>query len=828
MKLLFTLFLACTVVIIPPAVSAFQAEGTVVTTDREPLIGVSLITNIGGVGTVTDQSGHFVLDYESDLEWVTFSSVGYQSRQFHIGDMPDTVVLERRYYRGTDILVTGDRARRGIDPVAFSNYSEDDVQRDYSVGEFPLLLETTPNLYTYTDGGAALGYSYVRIRGFDDKRIATYINGVPLNDPEDQATYFVDLPDFAANITDIQVQRGVGNSLYGGASFGGAMNIVTSAFAQERQVTVTSGFGRYTHEGDAFSDIYKQSVEYASGLVDGRWLFSGRFSKQKTGGYRRNSWYEGWSYYLSLARLDPNMTTELYIYGGPIRMHLSYWGIDRETLESDRLANPLGYDNETDNFNQPHYHLHNVYKFNDRTTLSNTLYYIRGKGYYEQLKNLGSYRDFVEYNLDTALVSVDEARLVRQQWVEKNQYGWNPRLDIEHDRGRHSIGGSFYYFESDHWGQVVWVEGVTDQDYDPRQRYYQYFGEKYEANLFAQEYFRFTDRLSSQATAFLRYQRYDFDQVRMGAFRGYQYDTDWLFFSPRLGLNFQASDHLLLFASVGVSSRTPTDATIYDANDPFVVPSLEILNVNGDSTRWEFGDPTANAERVYNIEIGGGYRTPDYAVDLNFFWMEFRDEILPYGAVDDDGLRRSVNADRSVHAGVELAASVKPLPDFTVDGNFSYNYNRVRDFVTEVDLYDENFDYAGTVEIDYADKIVSGFPEYTGNLIFDYRYRGFRGTWQHQFFGKQYLELLNIEELAIDPYYVSAVSLSYSFEDLFHLGTVTLTGRISNLFDKKYAASGYGGNYAYLDGGSVMPDGWAEYYPAAERWFFGELKLELF
>ena len=87
--------------------------------------------------------------------------------------------------------------------------------------EFPLLSSTTPNLYTYTDGGAALGYSYTLIRGFDDKRIVTYINGVPLNDPEDQATYFVDLPDFAANVTDIQIQRGVGNSLYGDASFGG-------------------------------------------------------------------------------------------------------------------------------------------------------------------------------------------------------------------------------------------------------------------------------------------------------------------------------------------------------------------------------------------------------------------------------------------------------------------------------------------------------------------------------------------------------------------------------------------------------------------------------
>ena len=157
--------------------------------------------------------------------------------------LPREVVLEPRYYEESDIVVTGDRARSGITPIAFDNFSGADIKRDYTVGEFPLLLENTTNLYAFSDAGTPLGYSYMRIRGFDDKRIATYINGVPLNDPEDQATYFTDLPDFAANITDIQVQRGVGNSLYGDASFGGSINIVTNNLSQDRKVTFTSGYG---------------------------------------------------------------------------------------------------------------------------------------------------------------------------------------------------------------------------------------------------------------------------------------------------------------------------------------------------------------------------------------------------------------------------------------------------------------------------------------------------------------------------------------------------------------------------------------------------------
>ncbi len=798
-------------------ISAAELSGVVVNAEREPIIGASLTTNISGIGTQTDLSGSFTLKTDEAVHWVTVSSVGYQSRQYATHNLPDTVVLELRYYRGSDIVVSGDRAEIGIDPIAFSNFTEAEIDRDYTVGEFPLLLNTTPNVHTFTDGGGALGYSYVRIRGFDDKRIATYINGVPLNDPEDQATYFVDLPDFASNITDIQVQRGVGNSLYGGASFGGAINIVSSAFSRERKITLKSGYGVYTHNNDAFSDIYKQSVDYSSGLIDGRWAFTGRFSKQKTGGYRHNSWYDGWAYYLSLARLDPKMSTELHVYGGPIRMHLAYWGVPPEELDGNRRFNPLTYDNETDNFNQPHYHLHNTYRFNDQISLSNTLYYIKGNGYYEQLKSLEEYDDFREYGLDTAQVAVDTAGLVRQQWVDKHQWGWNPRLDIEHDRGRHSIGGSFYYFKSDHWGQVVWVEGIMDPSQTPRERYYEYFGDKVEASFFVQEYYELTEKFSAQATAHFRYQNYEFDQTRMNAFRGFDYDTDWFFFSPRIGVMYQADRNLSLYTSFAVSSRTPTDATIYDANDPFIIPSLDVLNPEADTADWEFGDPTAKAERLYDIELGGNYRTDQFALGLNFYWMEFSDEIIPYGGIDD-GLRRSINADRSVHAGVEFSGSVKPDERLRIDANFAYNYNRIRDYIGNIDGF----------AIDFADKTVPGFPEYLGNAIADYQWQGLRLTWRHQLVGKQYMDFNNTEQFAIDNYYTSSASAAFSFDGPFDVGRLTVAGHVNNLFNKKYETSGYGGNFAYPDGSNLVVGGWAEYFPAPERWFFGELKLELF
>ncbi|MBK7142154.1 MAG: TonB-dependent receptor [bacterium] len=830
MKRLFHSILSLWLLCIALPISASALSGKVVDPEGNPLVAVSIVTDRSGVGTQTDSSGQFQLPSIEEVTRITFSSVGYEAKQYAIDRVPSVVTLQPIYYRTRDILISSDRAREGVTPVPFENLSQDEIARDYTVGEFPLLLESTPNLYSYADAGSSLGYSYMSIRGFNDKRVSVYINGVPLNDPEDQATYFVDLPDFAATVSDIQVQRGVGNSLYGDASFGGSVNIASNSFARERQARITTGYGEYRSNGKTVGEVTKQSIEYASGLIDGRWAFAGRFSRQNSSGYRHNSWYEGWAYYFSLARLTPKSTTDLQIYGGPMRMHLAYYGTPREVLKVDRRTNYLSYDNETDNFNQPHYQLHNVFEVNDKVTLTNTLYYIRGKGYYEQLKQSAAYSD---YNIRSDQVNTDtltgepfeSGNIARQIWVAKDQYGWNPRLDIDHAAGRHSVGGSFYYFRSDHWGQVIFAENVNST-LSPGHRFYQYFGDKYVGSLYLQEQYALTPKLGMLATAQLRYQKYQFDQVKMGAFKGYDYDLDWLFFSPRLGFTYTLTPAVNLFANVAVSSRTPTDAEIYDANDPSIMPSLEIEDrqVNGSDTTYTFGDPTAESERVVNYELGAKYRDNKKMFGLNLFWMDFRNEIIPYGGINPNtGLAITTNADRSVHAGIELSGELNLDDHFTLGGNWSFNYNRVKEYSITLQLEDDS-----PFTVDLADKKLSGFPEYLGNLMLDYKTGLFRATWRTRFVGRQWMELVNLENLSIAPYATSSISASANWNKFADLGTLVFSVRVDNLFDKKYETSGYGGNYAYTGDGSVVVDGWAEYYVGAERNFYLQLALELF
>ena len=812
---------------------ALPLGGKVVDEEGRPIVGASVVTNLDGVGAATDDRGEFSLSTREGITRVTVSAVGYRARQFRTDDLPPTIKLEPMFIRGEDILISAGRAEPGLSPVAFDNISEGEIERDYMVSELPLLLGATPNLYAFSYSGSGLGATEYRIRGFDSKRVSVYIDGVPLNDPEDHTTYFVDIPDFAAEVNDVQVQRGVGMSMYGDASFGGSVNIASAGLVRPRKVTVTSGYGGFFEDGKQIGDMRKQSVEYSSGLIDGRWLLSGRYSKQYSDGYREQSWFDGWAYSFSLSRIDPNMTTTLNIYGGPIKYHMAWYGIDRETMKSNRRANWSSYDNETDNFNQPHYQLHHRYRLSDNLSLKNTLYYIRGKGFYEQFK---SNRKYSEYNIPLDAVADGSPRgdLVRQKWVTKHQYGWNPRLDWTHPNGKASFGGAFYYFESEHWGQVVWAEKLTSA-LDPRHKYYEYFGEKYFASVFAHEYYHLNDKLALMGDLQLKYLKYKFDQTRMGPFEGYKYNLDWLFLSPRIGLNYALKPETNAYTSFSVSSREPNDDNIYDAEDPGKVPQIQPLH------RVSSGDPTVENERVYDFELGLSHRETSYRLGLNFFWMQFNNENVFEGGFDSLGREITINIDRAVHAGFELTGSVKPVNRLMVDGNFALNFNRISEYDTTLSYTVDSIyidpvtqetvvvESTESAVIDYDGKTPPLFPAYLGNLNVDYQHHWYRVTWRARMVGRQYVELFNDEELSIDPYLTSSVTASFIWQDFLETGRLTLSLNIDNLFDNEYEVSGYGGNWASRDQGEpVRVNSWAEYFVGPERSFYAQLRLELF
>jgi iron complex outermembrane receptor protein len=130
-------------------------------------------------------------------------------------------------------------------PIARSVLGRDEILERNWGQDTPMALASLPGAYAYSDAGNAIGYSYLFIRGFPQRRISVLVNGVPLNDPESHEVYWIDHPDLLASTAEVEMQRGVGSALYGAASVGGSVHLETSPFAEVPRTSATLAYGSH-------------------------------------------------------------------------------------------------------------------------------------------------------------------------------------------------------------------------------------------------------------------------------------------------------------------------------------------------------------------------------------------------------------------------------------------------------------------------------------------------------------------------------------------------------------------------------------------------------
>jgi iron complex outermembrane recepter protein len=453
--------------------------GTVIdAATKRPLEGANIILAEKEIGTTTNSLGSFTFSRISEgIYNVRVSFIGYRGKNQTVAVAPDKthilhfeitpIVLQNQ---GVEISAT--RARDRETPVTFTNLPQKDLHEIFYAQDIPMVLSQMPSITWYSENGNGIGYSYLKMRGFDQARIGVTLNGVPLNDAQSHFVYWIDMPDMGESVQDIQVQRGAGISSYGASAIGGTINLTTSDFAGEKGFIASIGRGSYNTQ--------KLSLAVSSGLIDSTYSVYGRFSKVTTDGYRRNSWSDLWSYHLSFVRYDDAFTTRVNILGGPERTHLTYEGVTKQELLTDRRANKFSYSNETDNFNQPQYQLINEWQINPVLRLTNTFYYIKGDGYYEQFKSAKKLTDYglsafqisdstvypsSYYNLDdngyfivspNGKVTVKRTDLVRQKALDLQDYGWVPNIKWNHEGGNLQAGGELRINTGRHFGTLLW------------------------------------------------------------------------------------------------------------------------------------------------------------------------------------------------------------------------------------------------------------------------------------------------------------------------------------------------------------------------------------
>ena len=782
----------------------------------EPIADVNIRARGAGGDADTGPDGRFTLPLPSrGPVTLVVTRAGYALRTLRLDSeradaaAPLTIALQPAVYAGEAIVITASRYGDDVH-LSQSSVPRDDIDQRATEQDLPVLLEDLPGVYASSDAGNGVGYTYLNIRGFSQQRVGVMINGIPLNDPEDQQVYWVDMPGLAESLEDIQVQRGITNSLGGMTAIGGTVNLVTEVLGPRPQ-------GRLTLRAGSFGTA-QQSASYQTGLLGGRFAAALRVSHLASDGFRQRSGSDQWAAFWSGRYTAPGHQVQANVYTGREVSHQAWDGIDARQLAADRTANPYVYPNAVDDFRQPHYELHWRWDVTDRVTLDNSAFVIHGEGFYENFKGGATARD---YGLDRflGLGADDTLGVVRRKWVRKDQVGWVPQLTVAHAGGRLVAGGDWYTFHSSHWGEVIAAGGYPQS---PPLKYADYSGDKIAWSAYLNEQWEAARGLTLLLD--LQYQRktYDFAQHATGDFQGdllNAYSVAWEFFNPKGGVFWRLPAQPLggeaaLYAHVGVAHREPADADLFDtwtdAYDlgarPLFAAWRDVPAGDGTTAYREWSGPLVRPERVVNWETGAAWRGPALSVTLNGYWMDFRDEIVPYGGVREDGASIKGNADRTLHRGLEAGLTWRPRPGHTLTAAASRSWNTIERFVSTDD---------GT---DYAGRPIALFPDRMVTLTWRAQGRRLDGSVRLRAVGRQYLDNSGLRDRTLEPYTTLDLSLGASLATTGanRTGSARAELRVRNLLDAKYATSGYYDGY-----------GAGNYYlPAAGRNFLAEVRYD--
>ena len=690
----------------------------------------------------------------------------------------------------SEVEVLGTRASENT-PVAYSNVTGKQIAAVNHGLDIPFLLSMTPSVITTSDAGAGVGYTSMRVRGTDATRINVTVNDIPLNDSESHSVFWVNTPDFASSVRDIQVQRGVGTSTNGSGAFGASVNMRTQGFSRDAFAEVSGSYGSF--------NTNKETLRVGSGLLGDHWSIEARLSHIGSDGYRDRASSELLSYYGQLGYFGGGTSLRFITFGGKEDTYHAWDGISRDDLKDNRTYNPNGeikhdgkvtgfYKDQKDIYRQTHYQLIWNQTFNPEWKLNVALHYTDGYGYYQEYKNA---RTLKEYGLEPVVTpegTSKKASLVRKKCLDSGFGGGVFSLQYTGERLAATLGGGINRYTNDHYGQVIWVENYTSP-LAPDHEYYRNYARKNDFNVYIKGNYVITGGLSAYADLQYRHIGYrmrgDNDKWDWTAspehLQVLDIDEPFDFFNPKAGLNWQMNEHNRFYASFAVAQKEPTRNNYNDG--PLVK------------------HPTS--EKLYDWEAGYELRSGRFAAGVNLYYMKYKDQLVLNGKINEIGELMAENVPDSYRMGVELMAGYRFTDWLRWDVNATLSRNRIKDYVGYVSDYDaDTWDDMWTqTEIHAGDKTIAFSPSVTLGSMIALDYKGFTATLQSQYVSRQYLDNFERKEDSLDPYFVNNLDLAYTFK-LPHLRSVTVGATIYNLLDEKYETNGYSQTCALYPGGS--------------------------
>lgn len=784
----------------------------------EPLEGATVLESETTNGVSTESDGLFQLELKTDIDEITISFVGYQTQTVTISDPDDfiEVLLEERVIMSGEVFVSALRVDEST-PIAYSNIGREEIENQNLGQDIPMLVQSSPSVVSTSDAGAGIGYTGIRIRGVDPGRINVTINGIPLNDAESHGVFWVNMPDLASSTQNIQIQRGVGTSTQGAGAFGASMNLQTAMMRPNPYGQITTGIGSY--------GTRKANVQLGSGLMDNGWQFEGRLSKIESDGYIDRARSDLRSFYLSGSHHGENSLLKADVFSGKEVTYQAWNGVPEPILENDpqqlesyinnlflgeqeaeywsenlgnRQFNQFTYDDQTDNYQQDHYQLHYSYRFTDTWNANASLHYTRGRGYYEEYRRND---DLSTYNISPIQIggeTVSSSDLVRRRWLDNHFYGTVFSTEWKHPEDwTLTIGGGYNEYDGDHFGEVIWSRFAGDSDLGDK--YYNNNGFKTDFNIYGKLNYYITSEFNAFADLQYRTVGYEFIGLRIddqtGDVKDVTQNDRINFLNPKFGVVYRPAAGHRLFASLSVGGKEPT-------RDEYV-----------ESSRESRPDP----ERLFDYEFGYDGTFERFHAGVNLYYMDYKDQLILTGAVNDVGGYIRENVPNSYRAGIELQFGTRLLKNLEWSANATFSQNKIDEYQRFLD----DFDSGGQQSETYTDVDIAFSPSTIANSILSYNPGSFTAEWTMKYVSRQYLDNTLTKARSIDPYLVNDLRFSYSLDNLSFVQNVTASLQINNILNEEFVSNGY--TFGWISVGEERFFNY--YYPQAGRNILANVKI---
>lgn len=759
--------------------SQFQITGKITDAeDGKPLPGATVVLENSLRGTVGNTHGEFVLKGLKKGNYsIKITFLGFEKFQKNIDlnqDVRLEVVLKRSTFVADEVVVNATRANEKSG-MAYSNVSREDLQKQNVGQDIPQLLNFATSLVTTSDAGAGVGYTGIRIRGTDATRINVTVNGIPMNDSESQGLYWVNMPDIASSTSSVQIQRGVGTSTNGAGAFGGSVNLQTNDLKKEAYAQINSSIG-------SFKTI-KNTVSVGSGLINDKFTFDARLSKITSDGYVDRASSDLKSFYLSGAYFGKKSFVRLNVFSGTEKTYQSWNGVPEYLLATDRTYNSFTYNNQTDNYQQDHYQLLTSHTLSPNLTFNVNLHYTKGKGYYEEYKENQKFSGYGLPDIQIKDSTIKSTDLIRRKWLDNDFYGTTFSLDYQSFRKLSAtIGGGWNKYNGNHYGEIIWAKYASASNIG--YRWYESNSKKTDFNIYAKINYQLAEVLNAFVDLQGRFIAYDMKGTAKDR-QDITQSSEYQFFNPKFGLTLDLDAFSHVYASYSIGNKEPS--------------------------RQDFIDNTPKrplAEKLGDVELGYKLQRGKFAFGLNGYYMDYTNQLVLTGKVNDVGEAIRLNVPESYRLGIEVEAGAQLTSTLKINANATFSKNKIKNFTETLPNYDD-----GGVEKEnkYAETDISFSPNVIfGSQILYTPLKGLEFGLLSKYVGKQYLDNTTNESRKLNSYFTNDIRAIYSLKGKA-LKNVTLTALVNNVFNTLYESNGY--SYSYIYEGKVATENF--YFPQA-------------